>query len=203
MGAALTVFFVASSSATLAGSTFESGDGNLIDDAGGAIHDWNAPVETIDCVLPGLTNCAIDPVKNSADNALGQGAKEDDVAPTVVTGSIPPSKDDLSRFYINKERVGGDDYLYMAWERSNLLGSAHMDFELNQDATPSANGVTPVRTAGDLLFDFDFGGSGVPAHDGAFGRSRPQMIAIPGVKYLVSRPCFAQLLSGSKRSLTK
>src|SRR5262249_11078867 len=46
--------------------------------------------------------------------------------------------------------------------RSNLLGSAHMDFELNQDATLSANGVTPVRTAGDLLIDFDFGGSGVP-----------------------------------------
>ena len=35
------------------------------------------------------------------------------------------------------------------------------------------------------------------------GRSRPQMIAIPDVKYLVSQPCFAQLLSGSKRSLTK
>ena len=84
-------------------------------------------------------------------------------APTVVNGSIPPSKDDLSRFYVNKERVGGQDFLYLAWERSNLLGSAHMDFELNQDATPSANGVTPVRTAGDLLIDFDFGGSGVPS----------------------------------------
>src|SRR6185436_13916050 len=39
-------------------------------------------------------------------------------------------------------------------------------------------------------------------HDGAFDRFRPQMIAIPDVKYLVCPPCFAQLISGSKRSLT-
>jgi hypothetical protein len=152
--------------ATLSGgSTFESGDGNLAVDGGVAFHDWNSPVETITCpnTIPGTgTNCGLDLVKNQADNALGQGSKEDDPVPTVVNGSIPPSKDDLSRFYVNKERVGGQDFLYLAWERSNLLGSAHMDFELNQSATPSANGVTPVRTAGDLLIDFDFGGSGVP-----------------------------------------
>jgi hypothetical protein len=51
--------------------------------------------------------------------------------------------------------------LYLAWERSNLPGSAHMDFD-STALTPSTNGVTPVRTAGDLLIDFDFGGSGVP-----------------------------------------
>ena len=73
---------------------------------------------------------------------MGQGAKEDDPAPTVVNGSIPPSKDDLSRFYVNQEKADGNDFLYLAWERSNLLGSAHMDFEFNQDSTLSANGVT-------------------------------------------------------------
>jgi hypothetical protein len=162
--------------ATLSGgSTFESGDGDLAPNTSTppAPHDWNAPVEAITCpnTIPGTgTNCGLDLVKNQSDNALGQGSKEDDVSPTVVSGSIPPSKDDLSRFYVNKERVGGNDFLYLAWERSNLLGSAHMDFELNQKfcdptKTPtncSANGVTPLRTAGDLLIDFDFGGSGVP-----------------------------------------
>src|SRR6266498_902257 len=165
---AFAVLFVGASSGTLSGgSTFESGDGDLAPNTSTppAAHDWNAPVETITCPLtiPGSgTNCGLDLVKSQADNSLGQGSKEDNPAPTVVSGSIPPSKDDLSRFYVNKERINGNDYVYLAWERSNLLGSAHMDFELNQSATPSANGVTPVRTAGDLLIDFDFGGSGVP-----------------------------------------
>ncbi len=157
--------WVGSASAILSGgSTFESGDGNLAVNTAGN-HDWNTPVEPILCPAsaPGVgTNCGLDLVKSQQDDALGQGAKEDDEAPTVVHGSIPPSKDDLLRFYINKERIGGNDYLYLAWERSNLLGSAHMDFELNQSSELSANGVTPLRTAGDILIDFDFGGSGVP-----------------------------------------
>jgi hypothetical protein len=154
------LLLVASAGAILSGgSTFESGDGNLVvDNAGKA--DWNSPLETINC--SSSVNCGLDLVNSQADNALGQGAKEDDPAPSVVTGSIPPSKDDLSRFYVNKQRINGNDYLYLAWERSNLLGSAHMDFEFNQSSTASANGVTPVRTVGDMLIDFDFGGSGVP-----------------------------------------
>lgn len=166
--AGLAAFMIASAGATLSGgSTFESGDGDLAPNTSTppAAHDWNSPIDTITCpaTAPGAgRNCGLDLVKSQADNAFGQGSKEDDVAPTVVTGQIPPSKDDLSRFYVNQEKAGGNDYLYLAWERSNLLGSAHMDFEFNQSQTPSANGVTPVRTAGDLLIDFDFGGSGVP-----------------------------------------
>ncbi len=162
-------FFVTASSGTLSGSTFQSADGNL--DGTATLHDWNpasggnlGPVETITCPSLGAgTNCGVDRVRPDAlDDSLGQGSKEDDEVPTVVTGSIPPSKDDLSRFYVNKEKAAGNDYLYLAWERTNLLGSAHLDFELNQNATLSANGVTPVRTDGDLLIDFDFGGSGTP-----------------------------------------
>lgn len=161
---AFAVLFVGASSGTLSGSTFESGDGNLVVNTSGN-HDWNSPITPIVCpnTIPGTgTNCGLDLVRSQNDNAFGQGSKEDDVAPTVVFGSIPPSKDDLSRFYVNQEHASNNDYLYMAWERSNLLGSAHMDFEFNQSTTPSANGVTPVRTAGDLLIDYDFGGSGVP-----------------------------------------
>lgn len=168
VGTAFAVMFVTASTATLSeGSTFESGDGDLAPNTSTppAAHDWNSPVETISCpsTIPGAgTNCGLDLVKDQQDNAFGQGAKEDDAAPTVVSGSIPPSKDDLSRFYVNQEKAGGNNYLYLAWERSNLLGSAHMDFEFNQNSTLSANGVTPLRTDGDLLIDFDFGGSGVP-----------------------------------------
>jgi uncharacterized surface anchored protein len=162
--AMLTALTATVAQATLSGSTFESGDGNLAVNTTG-LHDWNSPVEPISCgtVIPGGgTNCGLDLVKDGADNSLGQGSKEDNPNPTVVSGQIPPSKDDLSRFYVNKEKVGGIDFLYLAWERSNLLGSAHMDFEFNQSNVKAPNGVTINRTAGDLLIDFDFGGSGVP-----------------------------------------
>jgi Prealbumin-like fold domain len=165
---ATVLFLVASAGGTLSGgSTFESGDGDLAANTSTppAPHDWNNPVEPISCpnsIPGGGANCGLDLVKSQADDSLGQGAKEDDPAPSVVSGQIPPSKDDLSRFYVNKERAGGNDYLYLAWERSNLLGSAHMDFEFSQSSALSGNGVTTQRTAGDLLIDFDFGGSGVP-----------------------------------------
>jgi hypothetical protein len=178
---AMAVLFllVASASGTLNGSTFNTGNGSLTDLN---IHDWNpagspagnvGPVEPITC--PG-TNCGLDLVNNSSDNSLGQGSKEDDTTVSVVSGQIPPQKDDLSRFYVNKEHrniancggtgINSCDYLYLAWERSNLLGSAHMDFELNQ-ANPginsSSSGATAInRTANDILIDFDFGGSGQP-----------------------------------------
>src|SRR5262245_11609957 len=82
--------------ATLSGgSTFER-YGNLIVNGGAGSHDWNSPVEPITCpsAVPGTgPNCGLDLVKNQGDNALGQGSKEDDVVPSVVFGSIPPSKD--------------------------------------------------------------------------------------------------------------
>ena len=160
------VLFVAGSGATLAGSTFDTSNGDLTSTT---LHDWNppgvppgniGPIQPINCATS--LRCGLDEVKSATDNAFGQGAKEDDPAPTVVTGQIPPNKDDLSRFYVNQEKAGSTDFLYLAWERANLLGSAHLDFEFNQSTTPSANGVTPVRTAGDVLITFDFGGSGTP-----------------------------------------
>jgi hypothetical protein len=172
--AGLAAFAVASAGANpITGSTFDTGNGTLTDTVD---HDWNpagspagnvGPIETITCPsTPGAgTNCGLDFTNSSADNSFTQGPKEDDVAPVVGTGSIPPNKDDLSRFYVNKERASGNDYLHLAWERTNTLGSAHMDFEFNQSDTVSANGVTKVRTEGDVLITFDFGGSGQPVLD--------------------------------------
>lgn len=132
----------------LAGSSFESQDGNLLDQA--AI-DWQS--------APNFDFKA-DPFTGSQDDAFGQGAKEDIPNPTVVTGSIPPNKSDLTRFYLGHERIGGDYYLYLAWLRTNILGSANMDFEFNQSSTLDDNGVTLKRTRGDLLVTFDFTNGG-------------------------------------------
>jgi hypothetical protein len=151
----LAALFVAGSSANLAGSTFESNDGNLIVNTTGNT-DWaNAPNRVRGDDLP----------SGGDDNSFGGGTKEDDPNVNVVTGSIPPQKSDLTRFYLASEFVSNSNFLYLAWERSNVLGSANMDFELNQKAQPDLTTPGPkalVRTAGDILITFDFGGSGAP-----------------------------------------
>jgi hypothetical protein len=99
------------------------------------------------------------------DNSFGGGTKEDDPVVTVGFGSIPPMKSDLTRFYVGSEFASNSNFLYLAWERSNVLGSANMDFELNQKQQPdltTEGAKTLVRTAGDVLITFDFGGSGAP-----------------------------------------
>ncbi len=171
MVAAASVLIVGAADATLSDSTFNTTNGSLTSTT---LHDWNpagspagniGPIDPISCPALGAgTNCGVDRTNSSLDDSFAKGPKEDDLAPAVGAGGIPPNKDDLSRFYINQETgtTTGDQFLYLAWERTDLLGSAHMDFEFNQSNVASANGVTKVRTAGDMLVTFDFGGSGVP-----------------------------------------
>ncbi len=162
-GVSVTVFalfavvFVGASGANLTGSTFEGNDGNLVVSSAGNT-DWaNAPNRVV----------GTDQASGSSDNAFGQGTKEDDPNATVVTGSIPPNKTDLPRFYIGSEFVNGSNFLYLAWERAVNIGSANLDLEINQNTTAGFTGTTtgPVtlnRTAGDLLVTYDFSGSGSP-----------------------------------------
>src|SRR6266511_1700266 len=135
--------------ANLPGSTFEGNDGNLVVNTAGNT-DWtNAPARVRGDDLP----------SGASDNSFGQGTKEDDPNVTVVTGSIPPQKSDLTRFYIANEFTGGNNFLYLAWERSNVLGSANMDFEINKLTQPDLTSTGPRtlnRSAGDLLITFDF-----------------------------------------------
>ncbi len=137
----------------LPGSTFEGSDGNLVVNTAGNT-DWsNAPNRVRGDDLPSGTG----------DNAFGQGTKEDDANVSVVTGSIPPNKSDLTRFYAANEFANNSNYLYLAWERSNVLGSANMDFEINQKTQPNLTTTGPKalnRTAGDLLITFDFTNGG-------------------------------------------
>jgi hypothetical protein len=151
--AALTFLAIpATSFANLAGSTFEGNDGNLVHT--GANTDWDN--------VAGL-NTGTDNLTGPTDNSFGQGTKEDNADVTVVTGSIPPNKSDLTRFYEASETVSGSTFLYLAWERTNVLGSANMDFEINQASTPNLGSPgkhTIVRTAGDLLVTYDFTNGG-------------------------------------------
>ena len=148
-----------SCSGPLTGSTFAGGDGNLLaSPTTFGSTDWQN--------VSGL-NVGIDNPSGSTDNAFGQGTKEDDANVTTVTGSIPPQKSNLTRFYEASQFANGSNFLYLAWERTNNLGSANMDFEINQATTPGLGNPGPHtinRTAGDLLVTFDFtNGGGTPA----------------------------------------
>src|SRR5215831_5826802 len=145
-----------SCSPPLAGSTFAGGDGNLL----------TSPTTfgTTDWQNVAHLNAGFDLTSGSGDNSFGQGTKEDNPNVTVVSGSIPPNKSDLTRFYEASE-IGSNshNFLYLAWERSNVLGSANMDFEINQAATPglgTPGAHTINRTAGDLLVTYDFTNGG-------------------------------------------
>jgi Prealbumin-like fold domain len=142
----------------LAGSTFAGGDGNLL----------TSPITfgTTDWQNVAGRATGIDLPSGGSDNSFGQGTKEDDPNVTVVTGSIPPSKSDLTRFYEASEFANNKNFLYLAWERTNNLGSANMDFEINQKTQPDLTTTGPktlIRTAGDVLITFDFtNGGGKP-----------------------------------------
>src|SRR5215831_20442323 len=141
----------------LSGSTFAGGDGNLLTSPTTfGSTDWQN--------VAGL-NPGFDLASGGGDNSFGQGTKEDDPNVSVVTGSIPPNKSDLTRFYEASEfsTVNNHNFLYLAWERTNVLGTANFDFEINQKPQPdltTAGAKTLVRTAGDLLVTYDFNNGG-------------------------------------------
>jgi len=149
--------FAATASGTLPSSTFNAGDGNLT--AATGEKDW----ENIGIVCE-TAGCAIDEPTGATDDSFGEGTSENDDPPSVVDGSIPNNKSDLTRFYVANEKAGNPakDFLYLAWERvQEPTGTTNMDFEFNQGAPLSANGVTPVRTQGDLLIKYDLSQGGV------------------------------------------
>jgi hypothetical protein len=143
--------------ANIGASKFEGGDGNMVVNTTGNL-DW--------ANVTGL-HTGIDKPSGKTDNSFGQGTKEDNANVTVVTGSIPPNKNDLTRFYEASENIGGATYLYLAWERAVNIGNANLDFEINQHSTTgfdstTTGDVTLNRTAGDVLVTYDFAGSGTP-----------------------------------------
>jgi hypothetical protein len=147
----------------LSGSTFAGGDGNLLTSPTTfGTTDWQNV--GVNCTASPTVGCGIDLPSGTTDNSFGQGTKTDNTAVTVVSGSIPPNKSDLTRFYEASE-VGSnnDNFLYLAFERSNVLGTVNMNFEINQKAQPDLTTTGPKtlnRTAGDLLVTYDFSNGG-------------------------------------------
>jgi hypothetical protein len=159
IGAAIGVSSVlAATPAPLTGSSFEGNDGNLIAGDDGGTTDW--------ANVAGR-NTGLDLPSGKGDNSFGQGTKEDNADVSIVTGAIPPNKNDLTRFYEASEHVGSSDFLYLAWERAVNIGNANLDFEINKNVTTgftsaTTGALTLNRTAGDLLVTYDFAGSGTP-----------------------------------------
>ena len=136
---------------SLTGSNFEiDTDANLkVDDAGSL--DWGNVSESR----------KQDTASGPTDESFGQGTKEDTAVPSVVDGSIPPNKSDLKFFGVYQEGNAATGFLNMFWSRvQDPSGTTNMDFEFNQGSTLSSNGITPARTAGDLLVIYDLSNGG-------------------------------------------
>src|ERR687897_1021065 len=137
---------------SLLGSNFEiDTNANLkVDDAAPSI-DWASVSETRKADAP----------SGSGDDSFGQGTKEDTAVPTVVNGSIPPNKSDLLTFGVYLESNAAGRFLNLFWHRvQEPQGTTNMDFEFNKSSVISSNGVTPVRTSGDLLIQYDLSRGG-------------------------------------------
>lgn len=153
----LTAFSASIAQANLAPSTFEGNDGNQI---------VNTPGNTDWANVAGK-HTATDKSNDKTDNSFGQGTKEDNSAVTIVSGAIPPNKNDLTGFLEASETIGANTYLYLAWTRAVNIGNANMDFEINASPTAGFDStttgkITLNRTLNDLLITYDFGGSGTP-----------------------------------------
>jgi len=137
---------------SLSGSDFEiDTDANLkVDDSAPSL-DWaNVTQDSKEDLATGQN-----------DNSFGQGTKEDTAVPTVVSGSIPNNKSDLKSFGSYFETNANGKFLNIYWTRvQDPTGTTNMDFEFNKSDQLSANGVTPVRTAGDALIQYDLANGG-------------------------------------------
>ena len=130
----------------LPASDFNAADGNMVVESPGDDLDW----ESLGIVCPD-------------EPGFGAGCLVDEPE------SLPGDVSDLLRGYIWHEKTDEKDFLYLGWVRaSEPTDATIIDFELNQHKCEydelgeliegslcSADGVTPARTAGDLLIKFD------------------------------------------------
>jgi hypothetical protein len=162
---------MATTAASLTNSNFEiDSNANLKVDGTSPAIDWlNSGANTF------RTGVVVkqDLGSGSGDNSFGQGSKEDTAVPSVVSGSIPPNKSDLKFFGVYTESNANGDFLNLFWSRvQDPSGTTNMDFEFNHNKCDaddtagnvcSSNGVTPVRTEGDLLIQYDLSNGGTVA----------------------------------------
>jgi hypothetical protein len=150
----MVVSMVGTAAAALPGSNFEiDTNANLkVDGADPPSLDW-ANVDDIS---------QADTQSGAQDESFGNGTKEDTAVPSVVDGGIPPNKSDLKFFGSYLEENAAGKFLNIYWARvQDPSGTTNMDFEFNKSNVTSANGVTPVRTSGDVLIQYDLSNGGV------------------------------------------
>jgi Prealbumin-like fold domain len=147
---------------SLPGSNFEiDTDANLKVDDPAPSTDWAGVSETRKA----------DTASGSGDESFGNGTKEDTAVPSVVDGGIPPNKSDLKFFGVYQEGTTASGFLNLFWSRvQEPSGTTNMDFEFNAkfcdpdaavDLDCTANGLTPIRSEGDLLIQYDLSQGGV------------------------------------------
>ena len=137
---------------SLAGSNFEiDTNANIKQDDASPSIDWASVTEIRRQDRP----------TGATDDSFGGGSKEDTAVPTVTDGSIPPNKSDLKFFGVYQEGGTSTGFLNLYWSRvQDPQGTTNMDFEFNQGSALSSNGVTPLRTVGDLLIIYDLSNGG-------------------------------------------
>jgi hypothetical protein len=150
----MVVSMVGTAAAALPGSNFEiDTDANLkVDGTAPPALDWANVNETRQ----------EDTDSGPTDESFTQGTKEDTAVPTIETGGIPPNKSDLLTFgsYLETNATGAK-FLNIFWHRvQEPQGTTNMDFEFNKSSVLSANGVTPVRSDGDILIMYDLSQGG-------------------------------------------
>jgi Prealbumin-like fold domain len=173
--AALVLAIGASAGPISTAAGFQGDDGNLIDDGAGI--DWNSfdPVQWNIGTAPyrqaakedlGWNFLGLEDAQAvNSDTAFAGGTKQDDDCATVGTGKAP-NKDDLKRVYLASkvDPSTGNVFLALSWVRipqNTTSPSAHIGFEFNKatsGACPAGSGGLVRRTAGDLLFVYDFEG---------------------------------------------
>jgi hypothetical protein len=156
-------------STSVAGSNFE------IDDDANLRQDHPAP--SIDWATPSVSSAAVvrlDRPTGTDDDAL-KGA-ESTPCPEPQFGTIPNNKSDLREFGIYVEDHATDPshpgFLHLFWSRvQDPSGTTNMTFEFNQSEETctytaqgqTRTGLTPARTANDLLITYDIDRGGTQA----------------------------------------
>jgi hypothetical protein len=171
----LTVLVIVPASSSSASSTggisgiFESDDGDLDAVGTSGITDWNDFKGGAPSGFDTLTTA--DDAVGNPDDIFNGGVKQDKACPGTKSGSLGggDSKFDVLRLYLtHKKKTGGDDYLFLAWERvpqNSTTASSHIAFEFNKGTDPCTTATDSLlkRSDGDKLLVYDFeGGSAAP-----------------------------------------
>ena len=186
--------------AAIAPSTFDALNGDFETSSG---TDWE-DLDYDDLVAPGskldsgewtYQDDVLPPGQN--DDSFTQGTWENTEPPVPSTGSVPPNKSDLTRFYVGVENAASDrPFLYLGWLRVlNPKGTTNMDFEFNQSETLSANGVTPERTHGDVLVEYKLAKGGDTPIIFVYKWNEPGETEDPnyaGCEGSTSKPCWSE-----------